>query len=333
MDHAYLWLKFLTAAGVVVAAGMNLTKNAEKLASAMNWGHAFAGFVVLGWATSLPEVTISLSAVQTVGSASLASGNITGSILFNLAILSGLDVMAAASRAPTDRRALGVMPLGVFNLVMLAGALLLAVWAGAYDTFGARALGVFLLALYVLSAVHAWRRQDDEPDESQAASEYGARRVEFATRCLAAGTVILFAGTWLAGIGDELASTYALEEGFVGTIFLATVSSLPELVTGVAAVRIGLLTMAAGSILGSNIFNLGVLGLCDLAYQVGDRAGTPLLVGADDPRMAWNLAAGLAMTVLILATLLLRRAGVGRRRIAVLFWTTMAIYLGALGAA
>jgi cation:H+ antiporter len=330
MEHAVLWLKFLAAAGVVVVAGMSLTKSAEKLASAMNWGHAFAGFVVLGWATSLPEMTISLSAIESVDSPSLATGNITGSILFNLAILAILDVMAAASRSPTDRSATGVVPLGVFNVIMLVGTLLIAVWAGVYDTFGSQVLGVFLVSLYAASALYAWKNQGQDGDESQASAELQSKRWEYTFRCLFAGGIILGAGVWLAGIGDELADAYSLEDGFVGTIFLATVSSLPELVTGLAAVRLGLLTMAAGSILGSNIFNLGVLGVCDLAYQAGEHAGSPLLVAAADTRMTWNIVAGLTITLLTMGTLLLRRAGVGRKRLAVIFWLTMVVYLGAL---
>jgi len=330
MEHAVLWLKFFAAAGVVVVAGLSLTKNAEKLAAAMNWGHAFAGFVVLGWATSLPELTISLSAIESVGNPSLATGNITGSILFNLAILAMLDVIASSSRSPTDRKAQGVLPLGVFNLIMLGGTLLIAVWSGAYATFGSRVLGAFLVMLYLLSTLYAWRQQSLAPDETQASAEARSQRGKFALRCLVAGGVILLAGVWLAKLGDDIASTYKLESGFVGTVFLATVSSLPELVTGLAAVRLGLFTMAAGSILGSNIFNLAILGACDLVYQVGKHAGSPLLAAAADTRMVWNIVAGLVMTVLIMSTILLRRSNASRKRLAVIFWASMVIYVGAL---
>jgi cation:H+ antiporter len=330
MEHAVLWLKFFAAAGVVVVAGLSLTKNAEKLATAMNWGHAFAGFVVLGWATSLPELTISLSAIGSVGSPSLATGNITGSVLFNLAILAVLNVMATRSRSPTDRKAYGVLPLGLFNLIMLGGTLLIAVWSGTYATFGSRILGLFLVSLYLLSTLYAWRQQPPTPEEDQASAESRSRRGAFAVRCLAAGGVILLAGIWLANLGDDIASTYKLEGGFVGTIFLATVSSLPELVTGLAAVQLGLFTMAAGSILGSNIFNLAILGACDLVYQTGKNAGSPLLVASADTRMVWNILAGLAMTVLIMSTIVLRRSNASQKRLAAIFWATMMIYVGVL---
>lgn len=332
MEHAILWLKFLVAAGVVVVAGMRLTKNAELLASAMNWGHAFAGFVILGWATSLPETTISLSAIEAVDSPSLATGNITGSILFNLAILAVLDALASGSRSPTDLSARGVVPLGVFNLIMLVGTLAIALWSGVYDTFGSRVLGVFLLLLYVVSAVYAWREQSDEPDESEVASAFQGRRWELAARCLFSGAIILVAGVWLAGIGDSLAEAYSLEEGFVGTIFLATVSSLPELVTGAAAVRMGLLTMAAGSILGSNIFNLAIIGTCDLLWQLGDGGGHLMqaAVSAEPGRLPRNVAIALAMTVSAIVAKRLQRADPEGRPKRLLAVISLALYLTAV---
>ena len=130
MEQLELWLKFLLAAGIVITAGLSLTTNAERLASALGWGHAFAGFVILGWATSLPEVTISVSAVLDVHSAGLSAGNITGSVIFNLAILALLGLLLERTTAPVDVSGQGVMPLGVFNVMMLTGTVLItSIWS------------------------------------------------------------------------------------------------------------------------------------------------------------------------------------------------------------
>ena len=331
MEHVVLWLKFLMAAGAVVWVGLQLTRNAEKLAGAMGWGQAFAGFVVLGWATSLTEVTISLSAVESVGSAGLASGNIAGSVLFNLAILANLDLFARAAARAEDHAAIGLTSLGSFNVIMLIGTVALG-WAVTRRADLAwppsRSLGFFLLAGYLLAAFWSWRQGRGEPagDVDDASP---ARQV-YALRCLACGAIILAAGIWLSSLGDEVARAHQLDEGFVGTLFLGSVSSLPELVTGVAAVRLGLLTMAAGSILGSNIFNLGVLGLCDLVYQRAEHDGVPLLAAADDPRLVWNFGASLAMTGLILFVVRLRRRGIGGRPVVACYAVTMSLYLAAI---
>ena len=108
---------------------------------------------------------------------------------------------------------------------------------------------------------------------------------------------------FLSTVGNQIARVYQLEDSLVGTIFLATVSSLPEFVTGLAAVRLSLHALAAGSILGSNVFNLGILGVCDLLFLKGPGAGEGMIavVMSQTPiRLAGNLTAALLMTVLAL---------------------------------
>jgi len=303
MEHIELWFKFTVAALIVVSAGLSLTKKAEKLAQALGWSHAFAGFVILGWATSLPELTISVSAVTEVGSPALAMGNITGSLIFNLAILALLDLKSRHQRE-TRSPGEGITPLGVFNLVLLAGMLAIMWWPTMATGALSRSVGFFLIAGYLATSLHAWFNQKSPRVEE--IELYPRFPWDLVGGCLLSGGMILGAGVWLAHIGNDLASTYQLEEGLVGTLFLACISSLPELVTGFGAVKLGLLTMAAGSILGSNIFNLGILGVCDLIFQTGEQAGTSIVVAANDPRMTQNVLAALIMTALALVAVRLR---------------------------
>ncbi|MFT7464514.1 MAG: cation:H+ antiporter [Pseudohongiellaceae bacterium] len=303
MEHFELWFKFTVAALIVVAAGLSLTKNAEKLATAMGWGHAFAGFVILGWATSLPEVTISVSAVTEVGSAALSVGNITGSVIFNLAILAILELIARKQRSTSDSSD-GITALGLFNLVLIGG-MLAVMWrpqlaSGAMS----QVVGILLVGGYVVTTAHAWFSQKAESGDTEGQSTPLPWAI--IGRCLLAGSVILAMGIWLSHLGEELATTYNLDEGLVGTLFLACVSSLPELVTGLGAVKLGLLTMATASILGSNIFNLGILGVCDLLYQSGVQAGVPIVVAAETPRLTGNVVAALGMTFLALMAVRMR---------------------------
>jgi len=324
MEHVGLWLKFAAASAIVIGAGLSLTKNAERLAVAMGWGHAFAGFVVLGWATSLPEVTISVSAITDLQSPALSAGNITGSVIFNLAILSLLELLAdrEAGRAPGGAR--GLLPLGLFNLVMIGGLLALLLSATLADALAPSTAGLFLVAGYLAATLHAYTSQRGEiaPDDPGRGDPRAA-----GLRCLLAGGVILGAGIWLSHLGDQVADAYQLEEGLIGTVFLGAVSSLPELVTGLAAVRAGLLALAAGSILGSNVFNLGILGVCELLHVHGGPDRGPMIVAANDPRMAANLAAGFALTLLALWLVRARPAGMSRGGLRTIAGVMFTIYL------
>lgn len=326
MEHVGLWLKFAAASAIVILAGLSLTKNAERLAVAMGWGHAFAGFVVLGWATSLPEVTISVSAITELQSPALAAGNITGSVIFNLAILALLDLLADKGAGREPGGAHGLLPLGVFNIVMLGGLLALLLSAALVEAITPATAGFFLVGGYLAATLHAYLTQRDEGDNGESDDEDRVKAGPAALRCLFAGAVILGAGIWLSHLGDAVAEAYQLDEGFIGTLFLGAVSSLPELVTGLAAVRAGLLALAAGSILGSNVFNLGILGVCELIHVSGGSDRRPMVVDANDPRMAANLGAGLGLTLLALVLVRARPAGMPRGGLRAVAGVMLAIY-------
>jgi cation:H+ antiporter len=92
--------------------------------------------------------------------------------------------------------------------------------------------------------------------------------------CLAAVAVVV-AALWLPRLGAELARQTGLGQAFVGSLFVAITTSLPEIVVSLAAVRIGALDLGIGNVLGSNLFNLLILGLDDVFYRQG-----PLLAHA-----------------------------------------------------
>ena len=84
------------------------------------------------------------------------------------------------------------------------------------------------------------------------------------------------AALWLPRLGAELAAQTGLGEAFVGSLFIAITTSLPEIVVSLSAVRIGAIDLGVGNVLGSNLFNLVILGIDDVLYRPGS-----LLVAAD----------------------------------------------------
>lgn len=113
------------------------------------------------------------------------------------------------------------------------------------------------------------------------------------------------AGWALARAGSSLAAQTALSAPVVGAFFTAATTSLPELVTTVAAVRRGALTLAVGGIVGGNAFDVLILPFTDVAYRPGSLYHA---VGADQVLVA---AMTVAMTAVVLLALLTReRRGV-----------------------
>lgn len=90
-----------------------------------------------------------------------------------------------------------------------------------------------------------------------------------AARAVLAGIVVLLAGTAVALSGDALGEKTAIGSSFVGVLFVAITTSLPELSTTLEAVRLGRYEMAFSNVLGTNFFNLALLGLVDLIWLDG----------------------------------------------------------------
>ena len=108
------------------------------------------------------------------------------------------------------------------------------------------------------------------------------------------------AGIWLPFVGADLADAMGWRKTFVGSLFVAGATSLPELVVTVAAIRIGALNMAIANLLGSNLFDMVALAIDDLVYAKG-----PIL-WAVSPAHAFSAASAVVMTGSSIVSLLYR---------------------------
>jgi len=97
----------------------------------------------------------------------------------------------------------------------------------------------------------------------------GVSTREAAFRYALNASFIVVAATWLPFIGDRLAAETGLGSSFVGSILVAMTTSLPELVVCIAALRIGAADMAVANLFGSNMFNICILAVDDIAYRPG----------------------------------------------------------------
>jgi cation:H+ antiporter len=112
--------------------------------------------------------------------------------------------------------------------------------------------------------------------------------------------VVVGAALWLPRLGAEVARQTGLGQAFVGSLFIAVTTSLPEIVVSLAAVRIGAIDLGIANVLGSNLFNLLILGLDDVFYTAG-----PLLATAASSHSV-SIAAIVMMNALFLIGLTYR---------------------------
>jgi cation:H+ antiporter len=324
------WLAFLTGALVIVLAGVRLARYGDVLAEKIGLGRTWVGVVLLAATTSLPELFTGVGATAVAALPDIAIGDVMGSCMFNLLILS---VMDAVHPEPLSARAhqghalsvgFGLLLLGIAGLGLLAGTRLPAVgWVGLYSPL---LIALYFAAMRVIF-VHEQHRRAREAREVAEELRYTETPVRLAAvQYAAAAVVVIVAALSLPRLGAALARQTGLGEAFVGSLFVAITTSLPEIVVSLAAVRIGALDLGIGNVLGSNLFNLLILGLDDVFYREG-----PLLAEAD-PSHGVTVLAVVMMNALFLIGLTYRAL---TKRFAVT-WDTGAmivVYVAAVGVA
>ena len=260
-----IWITFIAIAAVIIFAGARLSTLAEKLAELLNISSSTIGLLLVSIITSLPELSTSLGAALKVGQPNLAAGNTLGSDLFNLMIIALCDLVF---RKKGLLRQAGHRIAPLVHYLLLISALLLTLTlpnsiaiAGLHFNIGS--LGVVILYLFIFFSTHKRGGEHHSPAPPENRSALGKTVIQFSMASL----VIVVAGILLAQTGDRIAEQTGLEQSFVGTLFLALATSLPELTVSITAMKIGAFDLMIGNILGSNMFNVFVLAITDLAYR------------------------------------------------------------------
>lgn len=313
MTLAWLLLQFVVCAALIARAGYVLSRNADRLAGVYGWGRSWVGLALLATVTSMPELTSGISAVAWVDAPNLAVGDVLGSCVFNLVFLVIVDALQRqqpmyleASATHLLSAAFGVVMLGFVAMgMMLAQAAPRLLHVGVYSPL---MLGLYFVALASVS------RHEPKPD-TPAAAPPGEARALWRGFVLAA-LVVVVAGAWLPVVADGLAKATGMTRSFVGTLWLAFATSLPEIAVTLAALRLRALDLAIANLLGSNLFNIVVLAVDDAAYLRG-----PLLADAA-PVHAATAVAAMIMTGLVMVGLLMRPRG---RVLRVLSWISIGL--------
>jgi cation:H+ antiporter len=262
------WFIFFISALLVYLAGSRLTASAAVIARETGLGGLWVGLIILPLSTSLPELVSSWRAVS-IGALDLAVGNFLGSNLFNLFIISLIDLVQGKGSVFTllsRHHRLAVKTVVLMTFLVLAG-LLLPAWNLSLSPVTP------LLLLAYLAAGRRLYRSESQGEGGRIRSS-PARLARAVLSYLAASAVIIFAAVNLADAADTLAAVTGLGRTFIGSFLLAVSTSLPEVVTTTTAARLGFLDMAVGNVLGANMFNLLLLFPLDVVYREG-----PLLQG------------------------------------------------------
>jgi cation:H+ antiporter len=267
-----VWVLFVSTALVIVVAAYFLAKYGDVIAVRTGLGGMFIGILLMAGATSLPELLTSMEAVKQ-NSPNIAAGNLMGSNAFNMVLLAVLDMLHRSQRIlrkAAMRHALtGSLAIMMIGLVLYFMAADIQVKVGFVGLDSIIIIAAYVFALRLISGEPKGGKmaKEDIPDD---VPKLWVGLLGFA---LAAGALVLVTPHMVRS-SVEIAEITGLGTTFVGTALVAFVTSLPELVTTIAAIRIGASDMAIGNLFGSNMFNMFALGLTDLFYTQGRFLGT-----------------------------------------------------------
>lgn len=267
-----VWVEFVVCAALIIWAGSLLSKYGDVLAEKTGLGRAWVGAILIAGVTSLPELASGVSAVAWLKQPNLAAGAILGSCLFNLMLIAVMDLAYQPGRvlAQTHDGHILSSGLGILLLGLVAMGVLVGMPFNGAGVFGVSLTSISILVVYALGArmisVIEQARQVEVLDEEARAGDYAhisaARAYTF---FILNALAVVGLGIWLSYIGDRIAATTSLSASFVGNLFLAASTSLPEIASSLAAIRIGAIDMAVANVLGSNLFNIAILSIYDIA--------------------------------------------------------------------
>jgi cation:H+ antiporter len=272
-----LWIQFLLMAAVIFYAGRQLARYGDILADKTGLGRTWMGLVVIASTTSLPELFTGLSsAVQSLPD--IAVGDVLGSCMFNLVILSLMDIrseaplIAQAQPGHALSVAFGVLLIGLVGVGLVVDPHLPAsAWVGIMTPL---LILIYFASVRVLFLFER-RRLVVTPEVKAELSSADISTRMAALRYSVAAAIVVLAATLLPGLASRIAEQTGMSQALVGNFFVGITTSLPEIAVSLAAVRLGALDLGIGNVLGSNLFNILILAFDDIAYR-----GGPLLRAA-----------------------------------------------------
>jgi len=305
-----LLLIFLAAAAATWAAGIALSKSTDALDARLGLGDELGGLILLSIAGSLPELAITISAASQ-GNIALAAGNLIGGIAVQTMVLLLCDI-AVGPRWPLTYLVGRLTPVleGLLVIILVAvmesGALLKpsAAIAGTVSPASIAIVVIWVLGLFLIQRAAKdprWsiempgsrpgrrRRERAQPDQPHPYA--GASTLRVAGIFGLASLVTLGAGVALEVTGNDLANNAHINGVIFGATVLAGATALPEVSSGIAAVRLGDHALAMGDIFGGNAFQLCLFLVADLV------AGKPVLPSAGNLN-AWLGALGISLTAI-----------------------------------
>jgi cation:H+ antiporter len=268
-----IWFELLVCAATILIAGIKLSAYGDQIADRTGLGRTWIGLILLATVTSLPELISGVSAITVTDLPDVAVGGVLGSCLFNLVILAMLDL--AAGKTPLSNRIhhSHVISAG-FGISLLAVVCVSKIFAGPslqigwVDPFSIVYLLVYATAMRTIFQFES-KRQIAMLQEATTEAASAGTLTRPVLLFIFFAALIVIASLRLPALAEAIGQATGLSNTFMGNSVVAITTSLPEVVVSLSAARMGAFDMAVGNVLGSNLFNIMILGVEDVCYIKG----------------------------------------------------------------
>ena len=322
---------FLGSAAVVIYLGALLAKYGDALATLTGWGQLFVGGLLVALATSLPELSTIISAVQLpVPNPELAVGSLLGANMKNMLTLAIVGLIFGSKRflqtvAP-EQAYLILLAAIITGLALLFAVLRIDLSLWQIGLPSVLILVVFVVGMYI---VYVKRPQESEGDGAAEDPGMSLKRAWLMFGLVSAGVIV--SGFFLAYSVDRIADITGIASSTLGILAVAFVTTIPEMAAAIAAARMGAADLAVGNLYGSCVFNISILAYADPFYRQG------VLVSQSEP--AHLVAGGVAIFLILFGwVLILQRerlhqlAAVGGLVLLTAIYLSGAVVVATLGA-
>ena len=287
MDVVLMLLGFV----LLVVGGDFLVRASVALSLKLNISKMVIGLTVVSFATSLPELLVSLNAALN-GSPSIAINNVVGSNIANIGLVLGITALIGTIYVDKTFYKFNWPVLMLFSMLFyyfLSNDNELSTLEGAILFIG--------LIVFVISVLR--KSSDTEPDDSIDELTV-VSNFKIGVWLLIGGAALYFGSDWLVKGAIVIAQEIGVSEAVISVSIIAVGTSVPELAASVMAVVRNEKAISLGNLIGSNIFNIGsVLGLTAMIKPI--IVEDPLIISRD---LIWMLV--FAAVLLPLALLLKR---------------------------
>src|SRR6056297_234 len=258
-----MFIGFIICSLLIIGAGWYLAYYGDVIAEKSGLGRSFIGLIGVAAITSLPELITTSSAVIIRDAPELAFSNVFGSNLFNILIVAILELFII--RKPF-LYLVSKKNINTISFIYLSSFMVFLGLEGYSFNIKWISFNSIMIFLIYLAAMYMGFKSSK--DDEEATSLYEKEKLSKAIIIfIILGIVIIISGTYGTIFADQIAIKTGLGRTFVGGLFLAVMTSLPELITAISAVKLKAYNMIAGNLLGSNMFNISILFIIDILHS------------------------------------------------------------------